>query len=167
MEPFIGEIRLFPLNFAPHGWVQCNGQVLPINQYAALSSILGTTYGGDGRTNFALPDLRGRVAVHPGNGVTLGQSAGEEEHTLTAAELPAHTHAAMGDTGTSLQHSPAGHTWGKPAASSATPYGNTPNVTMNPTAIGTAGASQPHPNLQPYLVLNYCIATVGIYPPRD
>ncbi|TCN00819.1 microcystin-dependent protein [Paenibacillus sp. BK033] len=163
-EPFLGEVRQFPFNFAPKGWAQCNGQLLPIQQNQALFSLLGTTYGGDGRTTFALPNLQGRVPVHPGQTVVLGQTAGEEAHTLTINEMPQHNHQAKGGsdaTGSGL----AGKTWG--TSSSVSPFAPQPNTIMSPNAIAQAGGSQPHNNMQPYLVVNFCIALQGIYPPRD
>ncbi|WNQ13160.1 tail fiber protein [Paenibacillus aurantius] len=163
-QPFIGEIQAFAFTYAPRGWAQCNGQMLPINQNQALFSILGVTYGGDGVTTFALPDLRGRVPVHVGNGVTLGQSAGEEAHVLTVNEMPAHIHGVVGSTKPASQVNPAGQLWAVPTASM---YGATPTTTMAPSAMGSAGSSQAHANMQPYSVLNYCISISGIFPTRD
>lgn len=164
-EPFLGEIRLYPYGFTPAGWAACNGQTLPINSNQALFSILGIMYGGDGVTNFALPDLRGRVPVHVGNGITQGQKSGEEAHALTVAEMPAHTHTAMAGTGGQVLGTPQGNTWG------TNPNGNIydahGNGTMGQTAIADAGAGQGHSNMQPYLALNYCIATIGLYPTKD
>lgn len=163
-EPFIGEIQIFPFAFAPRGWALCNGQLLPINQNQALFSLLGTTYGGDGKATFALPDLRGRVPVHFGNGVTLGQSAGEETHTLTPAEMPTHTHAVMaGGEATAIP--PAGNVWGSVAGQNL--YAATATAAMAGAAISTAGSSQPHNNMQPYAVLNFCIALQGVFPSRN
>ncbi len=164
-EPFLGEIKLFGFGYAPRGWAQCNGQLLAINQNQALFAILGTTYGGNGQTTFALPDLRGRTPVHMGNGVTLGQSAGEEAHTLTTLEMPMHTHIASASTAAPSQPSPAGGLW---AQSDAQNYSTaTPNTQLSGAAIGSAGQSQPHSNMQPYLTLNFCIALVGIFPSRN
>lgn len=168
-EPFLAEIRAFPFNFAPEGWALCNGQLLPINQNQALYSLLGNTYGGDGVTTFAVPDLRGRAPVHIGNGVTLGQSAGEENHTLTTTEMPAHSHAAVGGNQQPTQ-TPGGNTWGTvPSAEGGTPLysSQAPNAQMNPAAIQAAGGGQAHPNMQPFLTLNFCIAVQGIYPSRN
>lgn len=164
-EPFLGEIRSFSFSYAPTGWALCAGQTLPINQNQALFSLLGTAYGGDGVSTFALPDLRGRTPVHLGNGVTQGQSSGEEAHTLTAAEMPGHTHAAVGGAGGPVLGAPQGHTWGTTANTNL--YATSANGVMAPSAIGSAGASQAHSNMQPYQVLNYCIALAGIYPTRD
>lgn len=164
-EPYLGEIHLFAFNFAPKGYAICDGSILPIQQYTALYSLLGTTYGGNGQTTFALPDLRGRVPVHPnGSTIALGSSAGEEAHTLTQAEMPAHTHLPMGSSTTANVPSPVGAAW---AGSPAKPYANSANVQMNPSALGTAGQSQAHSNMQPFLTLNFCIALQGIYPSRS
>lgn len=162
--PFLGEIKMVAFNFAPKGWALCNGQLLPINQNQALFSILGTTYGGNGQTTFALPDLRGRSPVHPGSQVILGQVGGEENHTLTIAEMPAHTHQAAGDANSATVASPTGNVW---AASDNNPFSSAPDTTMNPASVGTAGGSQPHPNQQPYLVVNFVIALQGIFPSRN
>ncbi|WP_068613660.1 phage tail protein [Paenibacillus tuaregi] len=163
-ETFLGEIRAFSCNYAPRGWAECNGQLLPIATNQPLFSLLGTTYGGDGVNNFALPDLRGRVPVHPGNGITLGQASGESAHTLTTQEMPAHNHLAMGDATGSTSNDPSGKVWGKPSSAD---YAAEPNTTMSPAALGTSGGSQPHTNMQPYSVLTFCIATTGFYPPRN
>lgn len=159
-SPYLGEIRIFSFNFPPKGWAQCNGQLLPINQNQALFSILGTTYGGDGRVNFGLPNLQGRMPVHAGNGFTLGQLAGETAHTLNMAELPAHTHAAVGSSTPANLGVPTGNLW----ATGNAAYNPTPNTTMNPACVLPAGGSQPHENMSPYLVLNICIALQGIFP---
>jgi len=163
-EPFLAEIRIFAFNYAPRGWAQCNGQLLPINQNQALFSLLGTTFGGNGQTTFALPDLRGRAPVHAGADVTLGMSAGEESHTLVLSEMPAHTHLPMGDSAAASVTTPGGNTW---ASQNANPYASSPNVLMNPTTVSNVGGSQPHANIQPYLVLNSCIALMGIFPSRN
>lgn len=164
-EPFLAEIRLFGFGIVPQGWLPCDGQIMAINQNQALFSLLGTTYGGNGQTTFALPDLRGRAPVGVGNGVTLGRSAGEENHTLTATEMPAHVHVAMGSSATGDQSSPAGNAW---ATRAENPFSTqAPSATLNAAAIGTAGESTAHPNMQPYLTLQYCIAIQGIYPSRN
>lgn len=165
-EPFIGEIQAFSFNYAPRGWALCNGQLLAINQNQALYAILGNTYGGDGVTTFALPDLRGRTPVHVGQGVTLGQSAGEEAHTLTVNEMPQHTHQAMANQSNSTSSKPTDNVWG-PAPAGSNSYTATANAVMNANALSTAGGSQPHSNMQPSLVLNYCIALQGIFPSRN
>ncbi len=163
-EPFIGEIQVFPFGFAPRGWAQCNGQLLPINQYQALFSLLGTMYGGDGRTNFALPDLRGRVPVGVGGGFVQGQRAGEEAHTLILSEMPAHVHQAIASSASPSSPNPSGATW---ANTGADVYAASPNAPMAGNAITPMGGSQAHENRSPYLALNFCIALVGIYPSRS
>jgi microcystin-dependent protein len=163
-EPFLGEVKIISWNFPPRGWAFCNGQLLPINQNQALFSILGTTYGGDGRQTFALPNLQGRTAVHVGNGVTLGELGGETTHTLNISELPAHTHAPVGSSATGTLPSAAGNLWG---GSSANPYSSTANTSMNPATVQPTGGSQPHENMTPYLVLNFIIALQGIFPSQN
>jgi microcystin-dependent protein len=164
-EPFIAEIRIVAFDFAPRGWALCNGQMLPINQNQALFSLLGTTYGGDGMTTFALPDLRGRSPAHPGTQITLGERGGEENHTLTSSEMPTHNHPAKGDTASASASSPTGNVW---AASADNPFSSSaPNTALNAASVGAAGGSQPHPNLQPYLAVNFVIALQGIYPSRN
>jgi microcystin-dependent protein len=152
-------------NFAPKGWAFCNGQLLPIAQNTALFSLLGTTYGGDGRTTFALPNLQGRTPLHTGNSFTLGQRAGEEGHTLVVSEMPAHTHTAVASSNPADQTSPANNYWA--VSQSYTAFAPSPNETMAPNAVGLTGGSQPIPNLSPYLVLNFVIAIVGIFPSRN
>lgn len=163
-SPLIGEVKMVAFDFAPRGWALCNGQLLPISQNQALFSILGTTYGGDGQTTFALPNLQGRVPVHFGSGVTLGEIQGETAHTLITSEMPAHTHLAQGSTAAAASGTPVGNTW---ASQTANPYGSAPDTAMHPTAIGIAGASQAHENMQPYLVINFAIALQGIFPSRN
>jgi microcystin-dependent protein len=164
--PYLGEIRVISFNFAPKGWALCNGQLLPINQNQALFSILGTTYGGDGRVNFALPDLRGRAAMHAGNGFTLGERGGEEAHTLTISELPAHVHTPQADPGLPTLTSPAGNLWAKQSTNGYTTSLASP-VAMSPQSISSAGGSQPHANLPPFGVLNFIIALQGVFPSRN
>lgn len=162
--PFMGEIRLLSFNFAPKGWAQCNGQLLPINQNQALFSLLGTTYGGNGQTTFALPDLRGRMPLHYGNGFQIGQLGGEEATTLTLGQLPTHTHqltAAKSATGTD----PEGGFLAAPVKPAFTAAGA--STTMDPAGSGSTGGSQAHPNLPPYLTLNFAIALQGIFPSRN
>lgn len=163
-EPFLSEIRIMSFSFAPKGWAFCNGQLLPINQNQALFSILGTTYGGDGRTTFALPNFQGRMPIHQGQGFTIGQLGGEAAHSLTINEMPAHNHPAMG-AATANGFSPNGTVWAP--ADGALEYYATPNTTMSPAAIANSGGSQPHENEAPYLVLNLIIALVGIFPSRN
>jgi len=160
--PFLGEIRLFSFNFPPKGWGFCNGQLLPINQNQALFSILGTTYGGDGRVNFGLPDLQGRVPVHFNAEFTLGQKGGEEAHTLSLSELPAHTHPVIASSSAPDQVGPGGHFWSN--GGGAIPYADAADAAMAPQTIQSAGGGQAHENLSPYLVVSFCIALVGIFP---
>jgi microcystin-dependent protein len=162
-EPFLAEIRVMSFNFAPKGWALCNGQLLPINQNQALFSLLGTTYGGDGRVNFALPDVRGRVPIHVGAGHTLGERGGEQSHTVSISELPTHTHALNGASTDGNQTVPAGQELAK--AAPANPYHASTNVSaMNPASVTNVGGSQAHLNMQPYLSLTFCIALQGIFP---
>jgi microcystin-dependent protein len=164
-DPFLGEVRVFSFNYAPQGWAFCNGQLLPINQNQALFSILGTTYGGDGRVTFALPNLQGRVPVHVGQGIILGEFGGEQAHTLTSSELPAHSHIPVGSTTfPPTAGTIAGNLW---STNNADPFAGTPDSVMNPACILPAGGSQPHDNMSPYLTLNFCIALVGIFPSRN
>lgn len=162
-EPFLSEIRIFSFSYAPRSWALCNGQLLPINQNQALFSLLGTTYGGDGRVNFALPDLRGRAPIHFGNGHTLGERAGEQAHTLTIAEIPTHTHILNASSTDGALPTPQNNYWG---SNSERPYAadNSPLVSMNPAGVTNTGGSQAHENMQPYLTLNFCIALQGIFP---
>src|SRR5258708_3443760 len=153
--PYIGEIRIFSFGFAPKGWAQCNGQLLPINQNQALFSLLGTTYGGDGRVNFALPNLQGRVPMHVGNGHIQGERAGEAAHTLIASEMPAQTHTVTACSDQAILASPSGNLWGKDASS---PYAAGGNVTMAAAAVTTVGGSQAHENMSPYLTLIFGIS---------
>jgi microcystin-dependent protein len=170
-EPYIGTIMLFAGNFAPQGWAQCDGQLLPISQYDALFSLIGTTYGGDGQTTFALPDLRSRVPVHQGRGpglssYTIGENGGVESVTLTAGQLAAHTHPALGNSGAGTQNSPAGGVW---AGSSVSIYsaGASANTAMSPAAVSNSGGSQPHDNMLPFTAFNFCIALEGIFPSQS
>lgn len=165
-EPFLGEIKLFAMTYAPKGWALCDGSLLAISQNQPLFSLLGTMYGGDGRTTFALPDLRGRTPVFYGQGITIGQAAGEENHTLTTAEMPMHTHTAYASSSTATVKTPAGNTWAAPDNASANTYQAAADGVMSEQALGQAGASLPHPNMQPYTVLNFCISLTGIYPSR-
>lgn len=162
--PYMSEIRIFSFNFAPKGWALCNGQLMTINQNQALFALLGTTYGGNGQTTFALPDLRGRMPTHTGNSMVLGERAGTEAVTLNISQLPAHTHVPVGSTAVAEQTSPQNNVW---AASTYTAYAALPNVAMSPQDVGTAGGSQPHNNMSPYLVLNFCIALQGAFPSRN
>jgi microcystin-dependent protein len=169
MEPFLSEIRIFSFVYAPRGWALCNGQLLPINQNQALFALLGTTYGGNGQTTFALPDLRGRTQLHFGGGHTLGERAGEENHTVTASELPAHTHALMASNTTGDAPVPFSNGQGNVLASNPSalykPPGNL--VAMEPSSVTNVGGSQPHSNQQPFLTLSFCIALQGIFPSQN
>jgi microcystin-dependent protein len=168
-EPFLGELRLLPYNFAPQGWATCDGQIMSIAQNTALFSLLGTTYGGNGQTTFALPDLRGRVPIHAGQGpgltnYTLGEVAGTENVTLTPGQLPPHGHTVSA-SGSATTKNP---TNALPAVTGAgSSYGTTPDVQMNPGMVAGGGSGQPHTNIQPYLVLQWCIALQGIFPSRN
>ena len=165
-EPFLGEIKIVSFNFAPKGWAFCNGQFMPINQNQALFSLLGTTYGGDGRTTFALPNLQGRTPIHMGNGHVLGERSGEQAHTLLINELPTHTHTAHAQSAAGDGPVPSvDAVLGSPLNLSYAP----PNdlVVLNPGSIGNAGGSQPHDNMQPYLTLSFCIALQGIFPSQS
>jgi len=166
-EMYLSEIRIFSFNFPPKGWAFCNGQTLPIQQNAALFSLIGTTYGGNGTTNFQLPNLQGNVPIHQGNGGVMGEVGGTAAVSLTFSQIPQHNHLLNITAATASQPSPAS---GTPAASPpaignvyAPGPGNTP---MSPQALGNAGGGQPHSNMQPYLVLNLCIALTGIFPSR-
>lgn len=163
-EPFLGEIKIISWNFPPKGWTFCNGQLLPINQNQALFSILGTTYGGDGRQTFGLPNLQGRMPVHVGNGIVLGERGGETSHTLNISELPAHNHIPSGTTNAATDPSPAGNVWPKDANN---PFNPTPDTAMNPQCLLPTGGNQPHENMSPYLVLNFIIALQGIFPSQN
>lgn len=165
-EPFLSEIKIISWNFAPKGWAFCNGQLLPINQNQALFSLLGTTYGGDGRVNFALPDLRGRVPMHFGNGHTLGEKLGEEAHTVTLNELPAHIHALSAGGNTADTGVPTNNYLARIPTFAA--YAPGPgNTAMSPSALQVVGGSQPHENHAPYLTLNFIIALQGIFPSQN
>ncbi len=164
-DPFLSEIRIFSFGFAPRGWALCNGQLLPINQNQALFSLLGTTYGGNGQTTFALPNLRGRVPMHEGNGLFLGQQAGAELHTLLASEMATHTHQVRASANSPSVTSPNGNFWA--ANTGFSPYGVVADVSMSALAVGNVGGNQPHENRSPYLTLNFCIALQGIFPSRN
>lgn len=167
--PFIGEIRLFAGNFAPSGWLFCQGQLLPISEYDALFNLIGTTYGGDGQTTFALPDLRSRVPVHQGTGLTgsvpLGEQGGVETVTLTTTQIPAHSHVLNGSTATATTTSPGGAVPGTLPGVTTFGYGaDAPPTTLAPQSLVPVGGSQPHDNLQPYLAVNFIISLFGVFP---
>lgn len=160
-EPFLSEVRIMSFVFAPRGWALCNGQLLPINQNQALFSLLGTTFGGDGRVNFALPDLRARTPIHVGSGHTLGERGGEQAHTLSIAELPTHTHVMRGSSENASVLVAAGGL----LATVNNVYATAANLTsLNPGSVGNVGGSQAHLNMQPFLTLSFCIALQGIFP---
>ena len=161
-EPFLSEIRLMSFNFAPKGWAMCNGQLLPINQNQALFSLLGTTFGGDGRVNFALPDLRGRTPIHVGSGHTLGERGGEQAHTLSIAELPQHAHVLQGSSANATTNVPTGNVFAKPLQLAYS--GPAQLVPMASGSVTNTGGSQAHLNMQPFLTLTFCIALQGIFP---
>ena len=163
-EPFLAEIRLISFNFPPRGWALCDGQLLPINQNQALFSLLGTTYGGDGRVNFALPDLRGRVPIHTGNGHTLGERSGEQSHTLSISELPTHTHVLKASSADANTPVPGNDLLARSRNEIYAPLSPTNNTAMAPGAVSNAGDSQAHSNMQPFLTLNFCIALQGLFP---
>src|SRR5689334_223181 len=173
MDPFVAEIRIFPFNFAPKGWAWCDGQLLPLSQNTALFSLLGTTYGGNGFSNFALPDLQGRAPMHPGQGPGLsvhflGESAGSETVTLLESEIPSHSHTMQGTAGIANQNTPGGLQLGRPFGGGSmyrTPSG-APLVTLTGETIAPAGGNQPHNNMQPYMTFYFNIALQGVFPPR-
>ena len=171
-DPFLAEIRLFGFNFAPTGYALCAGQILSLAQNTALFSLLGTTYGGNGTSNFALPDLQGRVPLSQGQGlglslIDLGEASGVETVTLLQSEMPAHNHAANCTDSVGTSYDPTGTVWSQDAAGN-NEYGNGANAgKMSPNALTPTGGSQPHNNLQPFLVINYCIALQGVFPARS
>lgn len=172
MDPFIGEIKLVPYNFAPQGWALCQGQILPIAQNTALFSLLGTTYGGNGQTTFALPDLRGRCIVHTGQGaglsfVALGEQNGVENVTLNTGQIPAHSHSFQVQSGNATELGSSGNFSAKATGSVGNIYGAAAGATFPVNTVQPAGGTLPHSNMQPYLVLNYCIALQGIFPQRS
>ncbi|MBK7470657.1 MAG: phage tail protein [Betaproteobacteria bacterium] len=172
MDPFVAEIRIFPFNFAPKGWAWCDGQLMPLSQNTALFSLLGTTYGGDGKSNFALPDLQGRAAMHPGQGAglslhDLGETGGSETVSLLESEIPSHLHSLRADANVAESPDPSQNTLAR--ASSINAYQTITNsnlVNMAPEALAPAGGDQPHNNLQPYLTFYFNIALQGVFPPR-
>ena len=162
-QPYVGEIRIFAGNFAPAGWMFCEGQLLPISENETLFNLIGTTYGGDGQSTFALPDLRGRIPIHMGTGFILAETGGAEEITLTVSQIPAHSHPLLGSSNNALSAGPATNVLAGPTSLDA--YRPVPpNVTMSPQCIGGVGGSQPHTNFQPYLCLNFIISLFGLFP---
>ncbi|ESY66754.1 tail fiber protein [Mesorhizobium sp. M0051] len=169
-DPFVAEIRIFPFNFAPKGWAWCDGQLLPLSQNTALFSLLGTTYGGNGKSNFALPDLQGRAPMHPGQGPglslhDLGETGGSETTTLLESEMPSHSHTMLGSEDDGSFKTPQGNFL---AAGNQMYLGSNPavNAQLAPEALAPAGGDQPHNNLMPYLTFYFCIALEGVFPPR-
>ncbi|MEK6374814.1 MAG: tail fiber protein [Acidobacteriota bacterium] len=173
-DPFVAEIRIFPFNFPPKGWAWCDGQLLPLSQNTALFSLLGTTYGGDGKSNFALPDLQGRAPMHPGQGPglslhDLGETGGSETVTLLESEIPAHTHTLVGQVPPADTNLPTGNVLARSSVGTVTPYlppAGAPLVAMSSSALAPAGGDQPHNNMQPYLTFYFNIALQGVFPPR-
>lgn len=165
-QPYVGEIRMFAGNFAPAGWMFCEGQLLPISENETLFQLIGTTYGGDGESTFALPDLRGRIPIHQGNGFILAETGGAEEITLTVNQIPAHSHPALGSTnngtGTAPQNNVLCNLFG--ATNSAYNEGDNPIINLSPQSISSVGGSQPHTNFQPYLCVDFIISLFGIFP---
>jgi microcystin-dependent protein len=170
-DQFVAEIRIFGFNFPPTGWATCAGQIMAISQNTALFSLLGTNYGGDGKSNFGLPNLQGSVPVHQGQGPGLtprvvGETGGTEAVTVLSTQIPVHTHAPGCNTGQGDDYGPGGDIWAVDAAG-GNEYTATSSGTMNPASLLVAGGGQPHNNLQPYVAMNYCIALQGIFPPRS
>jgi microcystin-dependent protein len=162
-QPYVGEIRMFAGNFAPAGWMFCEGQLLPISENETLFQLIGTTYGGDGQSTFALPDLRGRIPLHFGNGFTLAETGGVEEVTLTVSQIPAHSHPLLATSTTATQQNVTSNVYAQ--SSLFNPYINiNPNVAMASAAVGSVGGSQPHTNFQPYLCVDFIISLFGIFP---
>lgn len=165
-DPFMGEIRIMSFDFPPKGWSLCDGRLLPISQNQALFSLLGTTYGGDGRVNFGLPDLRSRVPIHMGSGHTLGERAGEQASTLGLPTMPQHTHQAKASTSTGNDVVPTGHVLASPLNQTYRAPDNA-LTSLDPATVANAGGSQAHENMQPFLTLNFCIALLGIFPSQN
>ncbi|HXH02315.1 MAG TPA: tail fiber protein [Candidatus Competibacteraceae bacterium] len=171
-DPFVAEIRIFPFNFAPTGWAFCDGQIIPLSQNTALFSLLGTTYGGDGKSNFALPDLQGRAAMHPGQGAgltprDLGESGGSETVTLSEAEMPLHSHMVTTSTRPAVENDAANQYWARTAGNLYSGNASQNSVPMAAESLAPTGGGQPHNNLMPYLTFNFCIALQGVFPPRS
>jgi microcystin-dependent protein len=166
-QPYVGEIRMVGFNFAPQGWAFCDGSLLSIAQNEALFTLIGTTYGGDGQTTFALPDLRSRVPMHQSNGHVLGDSGGVERVTLTGAQLPSHNHLPQADSNSGTSSDPTGHIWAQAPAARSYVAGASANAQMNASAMTNAGGSQPHDNMLPFLAINFVIALVGVFPSQN
>lgn len=162
-QPYVGEIRMFAGNFAPAGWMFCEGQLLPISENETLFQLIGTTYGGDGESTFALPDLRGRLPLHQGNGFILAETGGAEEITLTVGQIPAHTHPLLASTGVGISNTPQGNVSGEQVTLNLYIEDN-PAFPLAPQSVSSVGGSQPHTNFQPYLCVNFIISLFGIFP---
>ena len=164
-QPYVGEIRMFAGNFAPAGWMFCEGQLLPISENETLFQLIGTTYGGDGQSTFALPDLRGRIPLHQGNGFILAETGGAEEITLTVQQIPAHTHAFLATANNASGVLPTNQVLAASTEVTVSPYGtDAPQTNLNPQAVSSVGGSQPHTNFQPYLCIDFIISLFGIFP---
>jgi microcystin-dependent protein len=164
-QPYVGEIRMFAGNFAPAGWMFCEGQLISIAENEVLFQLIGTTYGGDGESSFALPDLRGRLPIHQGNGFILAETGGAEEITLTVSQIPAHSHPLLGTSNVAADGNPGGRVVGEVGSAGGFLYlEDTPTVSLAPQAISSVGGSQPHTNFQPYLCVNFIISLFGIFP---
>ena len=163
-QPYVGEIRMFAGNFAPAGWMFCEGQLLPISENETLFQLIGTTYGGDGQSTFGLPDLRGRIPIHQGNGFILAETGGAEEITLTVNQIPAHTHPLLAAVTAGTSSNPGNNLVAQTDGTIFTYIADPPSVNMNPQAVGPVGGSQPHTNFQPYLCVDFIISLFGIFP---
>lgn len=162
-QPYVGEIRMFAGNFAPAGWMFCEGDLLPISEYETLFNLIGTTYGGDGQSNFALPDLRGRLPIHQGNGFTLAESSGVEEVTLTVSQIPAHSHPFLATTNVADSNAAAGNLLAQPSVMMEY-FAVNPTSALSPQSMSATGGSQPHSNFQPYLCIDFIISLFGVFP---
>jgi microcystin-dependent protein len=171
MDPFVAEVRIFPFNFAPKGWAFCDGQLLPLSQNTALFSLLGTTYGGNGKSNFALPNMQGNACMHPGQGPglslhDLGETGGSETVSLLESEIPSHSHSLAASQSDGTERQPGGQQFATGVAISMYQTASNPLIQLSPNVLAPAGGDQPHNNMQPYLTLNFCIALQGVFPPR-
>jgi microcystin-dependent protein len=164
-QPYIGEIRMFAGNFAPAGWLFCEGQLLPISENEALFNLIGTTYGGDGESTFALPDLRGRIPIHQGNGFILAETGGAEEITLTVNQIPTHSHPLLASMNPGVSSNAQNNANSSSASILLYIEGQAPDTNLRPSVVGTVGGSQPHTNFQPYLCVDFIISLFGIFPP--
>lgn len=166
-QPFIGEIKLFGGNFAPVGWMFCQGQILQISEYDTLFALIGTTYGGDGQTTFALPDLRGRLPIHQGGGFVMGQTGGAESVTLITSQIPSHSHVPLANSGTGTSTNPTNNVWAAQPALLQYAGPGSANVSLPANTLSNTGGNQPHSNFQPYLCVNFIISLFGIFPSRN